>query len=380
MKYKTLLFFLFGLIIFGIMIYIVGINELIDNLKKSDLRFIVLALIVQIGSFILLTLRWQVINKIANININFFKILPITLIGLAINNITPSGRGGGEPVKAYIVSSKTKKPFESTFAAVIADRTLDTIPFLILAIITIIYVVLKFHLKYEYTVLIVSAIILITALFFAIIFMSINKKFAEKIISFILRVLKIIKRFYKKDPEALEKKITKAVFGFQDTMKIMLHDKDVLYKALPLSFLIWFFEILRVYLTFIAFEDNTSMMIIPTIAVAFIVSTLIGMIPLLPGGLGATEITMVGLFTMVGIDRGIALSITMIERIISFWMPICIGLALLPYYDYSTDETDEYKNTESKIIDEFINPKEIEEVFNENQDNEGDLNNKKEKK
>ncbi|MDR2874292.1 MAG: UPF0104 family protein [Methanobrevibacter sp.] len=373
MKYKTVLFFLFGLLIFGIMIYFEGIDNLIYQLKTSDVKFIVLASLVQVGSFILLTLRWQVINKMTDINISFFKILPITFIGLAITNLTPSSGGGGEPVRAYILSSKTKKPFESIFASVVADRTLDTIPFLILAIITIVYVVFYFPISNQYTIAIVSAIILITALFLAIIFMSINKKFAEKVIIFILRFSKIIKHFYKKDPEALEEKIREGVFGFQDTMKIMLHNKNVLYKALPLSFLIWFFEILRVYLIFIAFGGNANIIVIPII---FIVSTLIGMIPLLPGGLGATEVTMVGLFNLVGVNFGIATSVTMIERIISFWVPICIGLTLLPYYSYPTDEDKDYKNVESQIIDEFENTEKIEEIFNENSDEDD----KKEKK
>ncbi len=61
------------------------------------------------------------------------------MVGLAVNNITPSARGGGEPVRAYMLSKYTKTPMENAFATVIADRGLDTFPFVVLAILTIIF-------------------------------------------------------------------------------------------------------------------------------------------------------------------------------------------------------------------------------------------------
>ncbi|MDR3291664.1 MAG: UPF0104 family protein [Methanobrevibacter sp.] len=355
MKYKTPLFFLFGIIVIGTMAYFVGFNELIEKLEMADFKYVLFALIVQILSFFLFAIRWHIVNKIANINIKSIKLVPMIIIGLAVNNITPSSSGGGEPVKAYILSSKTKSPFESTLATTVADRTLDTVPFLILAIVTISTLILFTPPNEEYIAIMVLAVILITFLFIVIIYTSVNKKFAEKIISL---ALKIIKKFYKKDHEALEKKIVKAITGFQDTMKIMLKDKDILYKALPLSFIIWFFEIFRMYLIFLAFgSSNINIFVIAEI---FIISTLVGMVPLLPGGLGAVELMMMGLFASVGVPNEIAAAVTIIERGISFWLPIFIGLPLLPYYGYSEDKV---KNADSKIIGKFTNSQEIEGIF-----------------
>ncbi|MDR3222668.1 MAG: UPF0104 family protein [Methanobrevibacter sp.] len=353
MKYKTPLFFLFGIVVMGTMVYFVGFNELIEKLKIADFKYVLFALIVQILSFFLFAFRWHIINKIANINIESIKLVPLIIIGLAINNITPSSSSGGEPVKAYILSSKTKSPFESTFATTITDRTLDTVPFIVLAIITISILIL-FAPPYEeeYIAIMVLAVILITFLLIVIVYMSLNRKFAEKIISIALR---IIKKFYKKDHEALEKKVDKAITGFQDTMKIMFKDKNILYKALPLSFLIWFFEIFRMYLIFLAFgSSNINVFVIAEI---FIISTLVGMVPLLPGGLGAVELMMMGLFASVGVPNEIGVAVTIIERGISFWLPTFIGLPLLSYYGYSNDKI---KSADSKINGKFTNEQEVE--------------------
>ena len=47
--------------------------------------------------------------------------------------------------------------------------------------------------------------------------------------------------------DELEQKVHTVIDGFQDTMKLVISDKRILHYALPLSFIIWIFEILRVY-------------------------------------------------------------------------------------------------------------------------------------
>lgn len=159
----------------------------------------------------------------------------MVLVGMAINNITPSGRGGGEPVRAYILSKHVNKPTEETFATVIADRALDTFPFLVLAVITIIAVMVYFSLSKLILSILIISVIVITIAFILLVYMSINQKAGEKITAWIVRIIKIF--FTKKiDPETLENKVIKAIAGFQKTMKRMLADKMILYYGLPLSF------------------------------------------------------------------------------------------------------------------------------------------------
>jgi len=118
-------------------------------------------------------------------------------------------------------------------------------------------------------------------------------------------------------------------------MSLTIKDKKILYHALPLSFLIWVVEILRVYLIFIAFNAYISPILIGAV---FILATLIGMIPLLPGGLGAVDGTMILFYTSGGISPSISAAATVIERLISFWMTTIIGFTILPYYGASAFE------------------------------------------
>ncbi|MDR0913338.1 MAG: UPF0104 family protein [Methanobrevibacter sp.] len=374
MRYKTLIFLGIGILIMGVMIYFIGFDEIVDAIKIANIYYILLAIIVQIITYYLFALRWKIMNKIANINISIKKLIPMVLIGMAINNITPSGRGGGEPVKAYVLSKETDEAFETTFATVIGDRALDTIPFLILAIITVILMIFSFNISYWIVNILIFGVFIVTIAFIILIYMSVNRKIAEKIITFVLRIIRI---FYKKKQGTLEKTITKAIVGFQETMSLMLKDKNVLFKALPLSFLIWISEILRVYIIFLAFGSQASPIII---AEVFIVATLLGMIPLLPGGLGIIDGMMILLFSAGGINPEISAAATVIERLISFWMTTFIGLILLPYYGYSITEklTGEDIEDENELLEEIIEDKDkIEEIFDK-KDNETENKDKNE--
>lgn len=97
---------------------------------------------MQIFTYLLYTWRWKIVNSIADINVSFKNLFSIVMVGLAVNNITPSGRGVGEPVRAYILAKEHGYELRDTFATVVADRLLDTFPFIILSIITIIAAVL----------------------------------------------------------------------------------------------------------------------------------------------------------------------------------------------------------------------------------------------
>ncbi len=59
---------------------------------------------------------------------------------------------------------------------------------------------------------------------------------------------------------------------------------------------------------------------------AYAAATLLGMIPVTPGGLGFVEAGLTGTLALAGISAGDAVAITLIYRLFSFWMPIPAGL------------------------------------------------------
>ena len=347
MDRKTILLLGISVVILLVMLWFVGIDQVILALKLANLYIIALAIVVQIVTYFLYSLRWQILNKQSNMDVSIKELLPMVLVGLAVNNITPSGRGGGEPVRAYILAKEKNYLFEETFATVVADRALDTFPFVVLAAITIVAMTLYFDMPTWLLIVMVLAVIAIIIVLAIVIYMCINPSFGSRVDGWIIG---LVRRFYKKNTMELENKIHEAVFGFQDTMKGLVSNRKALYYTIPLSFLIWIFEIIRVYLVFLAFGANVNLIVIGEV---FIVASLVGMIPLLPGGLGAIDGVMILLYSSAGITSSVSAAATVIERLISFWMATIIGLVILPKYGSSL--LDKISGSSSDELEENLN-------------------------
>ena len=348
MDKKSIFFLGISVLILVIMLWFVGIDQVIDALKLAKLEFIELAIAMQVFTYYLYTLRWKILNNLVDIDVGIKKLFPMILVGLAVNNITPSGRGGGEPVRAYILSREEDYPMEETFATVVADRALDTFPFVVLAVLTIIGMTFYFDFDLWLLAIMILAVIAIVAILILLIYMSVNPGFGKRVDGWIIG---IVRRFYKKNSEEFEEKIHGVISGFQDTMKMVISNKKVLYYALPLSFVIWIFEIIRVYFVFLAFGAVVSPVVIGEV---FILACLAGMIPLLPGGLGAVDGRMIIFYSAAGISASISAAATVIERLISFWMTTILGMVILPYYGSSVLDKISFGSS-SDEIEESIN-------------------------
>lgn len=182
-----------------------------------------------------------------------------------------------------------------------------------------------------FEVIMVISVVVIIAILAALIYMCINEKFGIKVENFIVR---LVKRF-KRDSDGLEDKVHENITGFQHTMKLLIEDRKLLYYTIPLSFVSWIFEILRVYVVFLAFGATLNVIVIGAV---FILASLVGMIPLLPGGLGAVDGLMIGLYSRAGCPPSLAGPVTMVERMISFWLASIVGLMILPRYGSSVLE------------------------------------------
>lgn len=332
MKYKPFILLIIGIGILIGMILFIGPGNIEGAIKLANPWYVALAVVIQFAIYGLWTWRWSINVKSVGLSVKKLHLFPMLMVGLAVNNLTPSARGGGEPIRGYILSKYSASTFEKSFATVIADRGLDTFPFIILAVITIIAAVFYLNLPTYALYTLIIAVIALLILFIVALYMSFNLEFGRKVS---LWLVKIIKRFSKKDRSSLEEKALTAIHGFQKSMRTMIKDRNVMLYGIPISFSIWIFEIIRVYIIFSAFNVDVSLLVI---AEVFIISTLIGLIPLLPGGLGAVDGLMIILFSAAGVPPSISAAATIVERLISFWMTSIIGIALLPYFGTSVIE------------------------------------------
>jgi uncharacterized membrane protein YbhN (UPF0104 family) len=62
------------------------------------------------------------------------------------------------------------------------------------------------------------------------------------------------------------------------------------------------------------------------VLLAFAAASILGMIPLTPGGLGFVEAGLTGLLVLAGVEAGDAAVATLAYRLVSFWLPLPVGV------------------------------------------------------
>ena len=91
-----------------------------------------------------------------------------------------------------------------------------------------------------------------------------------------------------------------------------------------ISFCSWGLEILAVYLCAVGIGAETPFLVVVFI---FVVGSLGGALTMLPGGIGAAEAGMFGLFTAVaGLPAGLAAALTFIIRLSTLWFATLLGI------------------------------------------------------
>jgi uncharacterized membrane protein YbhN (UPF0104 family) len=61
------------------------------------------------------------------------------------------------------------------------------------------------------------------------------------------------------------------------------------------------------------------------VLLAYVAGSLLGMVPLTPGGLGFVEAGLTGTLVLAGVDAGAAAAATLAYRLVSFWLPLPAG-------------------------------------------------------
>ena len=84
----------------------------------------------------------------------------------------------------------------------------------------------------------------------------------------------------------------------------------------------WILECLRLYVVFYAFNVEISF---TSVIIILILANIIGIASALPGGIGSIELSLTGLFTLFGVPAALGGSITLADRLVSFWMVSVLG-------------------------------------------------------
>ncbi len=309
-----------------VILFWLGPERIWETLVNANPYYLGLALGIQILDVLVLTTRWHIFLRNVG-DIDFKTTLALTVCGTAVSNITPSGRVGGEPLKAYLLKKRYGIRYGASFATIILERIVDMLAFLIISFVAIFYGIVYFKLPGHVIFLLVIAFLFSLSILLGLWYVTLKKRLRSEGISDWLEKHEWIS---KKIPvlNYYKEKLTDSLLNYYSHVAKIASNTDALMYGFLVSIVYWFLEISRAYVIFLALGINAPF---PVIALAYVFSAIIGSLPFGVGGVGLTEGTMILIYSTSAINSVVASLATLIDRLISYWLMIFVGLPVAGY-------------------------------------------------
>ncbi len=307
----TALLFLIGIILTAVVLAFFGINEVFSTVITANIDLIVLAIVVQVISLLLIVARLIIIARKYDC-LGFEEAFRVSMSGMAISLITPIAKIGGEPLKIYMLK---KKYGGSKATAIIAADTLLELASSLFVVLLVFVIFLKDIPAFLYSSFVVFLMIF-GIVIISLITLMLNKRWMRKLTRFFSRKIGRFAHVRRKDYADL----------FHKAFLMLIKDKKLVVTTFSVSLVSKLFEFLRMWLVFAAIG-----VILPwhVVLIVWSVILVLYLVPWLPGSLGLVEFFGAGVFVFFGLSATAAAGGILIDRFVSYWLVLTIGLLVL---------------------------------------------------
>jgi len=325
---RFLLIFLLVILVAALALFLLARENLygiLHALQSADYLLVFAALAIYVGSTIVWTLRWRVTLSAAGHKVRIRDLFLTIYGGIFINNVTPFTYSGGDPIgRSYLLSKTQKVPFASAFATIITEFVLDVPVYF-----SFVTLGVTMALGLAPVLAVLASIIIVVLLEIALLSIfshATRNKFASKRVGgFVMRLIKRIRKGTK------TRRITGGISRFYTDAQTIVSRRTIVVTVILFSVTIWTISVLRLFIIFQALGYTPS---ISMITLAATMPWIVGLLPLLPGGLGTVDAALVSVFMIFGAPFEIALSAALIERAISFVFSTIAGAGALSYLTF----------------------------------------------
>ncbi len=293
---KTLVAFLLGIGILCILVWRLDWQATIEVIETVNTPLYFVAFIVFYISIYLRAVRWGQILRNVNIYKKIGVVWEILFLSWFINVIIPAKLG--DFYRSYLMRKDSGSSFSEVLGTIFVERIFDVFMsagfFLILSMVYFQYISSTPLLR---SVTLGSLFLLITVTTL-IILMRFGGTFLKKI---------------------LPSKI-KGIYGRFENGTLQSIKKVPL--LLILTTFIWLLESLR-----FLFVTQSVGLQLPFLLIIFvtITSSILTTLPITPAGLGFVELAIVGILLIFNVNESMAVSVAILDRVISYWSVIPIG-------------------------------------------------------
>ncbi|MDQ3892288.1 MAG: flippase-like domain-containing protein [Actinomycetota bacterium] len=297
LKKNFILALVLGLAVYLVLAIVSGLEDLRDALSGFDFFLIPAILGLVSLSYAVRFVRWTYYLRLLKVRVPLRANAAIFAAGLSMT-ISPGKLG--EVLKSVFIKDVAGTPVARTAPAVVAERATDGTGMVLWGLLG--------ALAFSFGPWLLLLFLALTGVGIAVLRSRRFSLLAEKA----LRKLPLLDR------------LAPHVGDFHGASNELLAFRPLV-VASGISFLGWGLECAAVYLCALGVGAEEPFLVVVFV---FAVSSLAGAASMLPGGIGAAEAGMAGMFTAVaGLSGGLAVALTFIVRLTTLWFATLLGVA-----------------------------------------------------
>lgn len=321
----TLVGFAGAIAVLALLLYLVGVGDLLQYLGQADTTTVGLVIVVTVGWLFAWGLALRTVLGVLGESVSPFQTFLVFAGATFNNNVTPFGQAGGEPVTALLISEVTDTEYGTGLAAIASVDTLNFVPSISLALVGVAYfagtTTLGDRLETAAAVVVVLAVVVAGGLVLA---WRNHERLESGVVSLFARVAAWAGGRIPRVSDPGREAIKRRVGHFFEAIERVATNPRGLALALGFSGLGWFLQMIGLWLAFQAIGVPVSL---PVVMFVVPIGAIAGMTPL-PGGAGGIEAVLVFLLVaapLPAVTQSVALAAVVIFRGAVFWVPIAIG-------------------------------------------------------
>lgn len=296
LKKRTVFSFLLAFVILYLMVTRINLSQLAAVLRRTDVALYLAAFVVYYAAFPFRGLRFRIMLANNGCRANVKDLTEIIFVSWFANCVVPAKLG--DVYRAYLVRNNCRLPFSTTLGSVFVERVFDLfILYLMIGFTGLI----SFHGRIPPVMLTVleTAFILLGILGAVLIGM---KYAGRKMLGFL--------------PGKAREWYNRFLDG---TMASFRHNWQLFF----LTMVIWILEGLSFYLVTLAIGLKLDFYLVIFVG---LISALLTALPVTPAGLGLVEVAKMSILLFFGVDRSVAISAALLDRLINYWSILLAGL------------------------------------------------------
>ncbi|MDO8628636.1 MAG: flippase-like domain-containing protein [Nanoarchaeota archaeon] len=331
LKKILILLFLLGLLFF--VASKVDVHRLTEQVYHIQALPVIIMVLLFVVSFLLWNLRWYVSLRVLG-RVSFWRLLPVLMAGMFVNNVTPFAGLGGEPLRAFYAQKLMRKPGTKVFSLTIVEKLFGTVIMALLLIFSLLFVVINLM---EFPVLRGVALMLLIFFLGAIVIFSLllGRVSLRKLL--FVDVLLIFIYFFRPFSQYLRAFVSREHFLSSMHQEIdrakkflgrwLCNKRFVVINSL-LTLVLTVITYLTVYYGFVAIGLPVSFF---TVIVVYTLATIVADLSFIPGGVGLLEVVNIGLLNAFGVPLEAAAVVTILNRVVYYFFALGVGYFCLVY-------------------------------------------------